>query len=221
MMDRRLKHILKTQNMMAKRKVFYISSATVALLATGIYSPQVIQADQTATTASTQVQTEQSEVQKVEENSKVETSQVDVESTTDSEQSENTTIATTSEANEATQTTDLTAQENTEKTLTTVESEIEPVQKEEPKQQLVEQKQGNDWYLIDKTTGEKATGFQRLEEQAKTVYYNAEGVDGNGSTMPHIISIHLMAQWRPAKKISMAIGISLMNKAKCNEDFRR
>lgn len=40
---------------------------------------------------------------------------------------------------------------------------------------MVERKQGNDWYLIDKETGEKATGFQRLEEQAKTVYYNNEG----------------------------------------------
>ncbi len=174
MMDRRLKQILNAQNMMAKRKVFYISSATVALLATGICSPQVIQADQTATTESTQVQTEQSEVQKVEENSKVETSQVDVESTTDSERSENTTIGATSKETEATQTTELTAQEDTEKTLMNVESETEPVQKEETKQ-LVERKHGNDWYLIDKETGEKATGFQRLEEQAKTVYYNNEG----------------------------------------------
>ncbi len=174
MMDRRLKQILNAQNMMTKRKVFYISSATVALLATGICSPQVIQADQTATTESTQVQTEQSEVQKVEENSKVETSQVDVESTTDSERSENTTIGATSKETEAAQTTELTAQEDTEKTLMNVESETEPVQKEETKQ-LVERKQGNDWYLIDKETGEKATGFQRLEEQAKTVYYNNEG----------------------------------------------
>ena len=147
---------------------------SVALLATGICSPQVIQADQTATTESTQVQTEQSEVQKVEENSKVETSQVDVESTTDSERSENTTIGATSKETEAAQTTELTAQEDTEKTLVNVESETEPVQKEETKQ-LVERKQGNDWYLIDKETGEKATGFQRLEEQAKTVYYNNEG----------------------------------------------
>ena len=116
MMDRRLKQILNAQNMMTKRKVFYISSATVALLATGICSPQVIQADQTATTESTQVQTEQSEVQKVEENSKVETSQVDVESTTDSERSENTTIGATSKETEAAQTTELTAQEDTEKT---------------------------------------------------------------------------------------------------------
>lgn len=174
MMDRRLKQILNAQNMMTKRKVFYISSATVALLATGICSPQVIQADQTATTESTQVQTEQSEVQKVEENSKVETSQVDVESTTDSERSENTTIGATSKETEAAQTTELTAQEDTEKTLMNVESETEPVQKEETKQ-LVERKHGNDWYLIDKETGEKATGFQRLEEQAKTVYYNNEG----------------------------------------------
>ena len=47
-----------------------------------------------------------------------------------------------------------------------VESETEPVQKEETKQ-LVERKQGNDWYLIDKETGEKATGFQRLEDRQK------------------------------------------------------
>ncbi len=163
----RLEKILANQKVKSK-KFIYISSLTIALLATGIYDQQGVSADQVSTS-------ETSKVQGSNEETKGASATVGTEN---DEQKTSATIGTTPEESKQVEintstkdtTNDLTAQDTVKENPAVNDTNIDNSAKDD----LVEQKRDNHWYLVNETTGQQMTGFQELKNQNKTVYYSPE-----------------------------------------------
>lgn len=155
----RLEKILATQKVKSK-KLIYISSLTIALLAAGTYNQQDVSADQVNASETSKVQAPAEEIK---ENSDIAGSEND-------EQRTSATTSTTQEDPDPKQLETDTPEKDAAKD-TTVQGKVKEsavvdstsvdnnAKTDNANDNLVEQKRDDHWYLINETTGQQMTGF--------------------------------------------------------------
>ena len=170
----RLEKILATQKVKSK-KLIYISSLTIALLAAGTYNQQDVSADQVNASETSKVQAPAEEIK---ENSDIAGSENDEQrtsSTTSTTQEDPDPKQLETDTPEKDAAKDTTVQDKVKESAVVDSTSVDNNAKtDNANDNLVEQKRDDHWYLINETTGQQMTGFQELKDQDKTVYYSPE-----------------------------------------------